>query len=240
LGIFLVPGAFFLLLRSYESSAKVTKLAMIVAVICLSVVFIGSSGTGIIVAASAVLFLIISQKLKVRKFVFMGIILAVYAVFIFFPDDFFITEYWLKFTDYLGKDVSLTSRTLIWKEAEALVLDNWLFGAGRGVEITYMGSLGEWQMTHEAHNFVLEILMEGGVVALALFGALFFKAIKGLNMSNKTHKLVFIALCVIMINGLTESTVNNFFVVAMLGVACRFANEKVDSENEKWIADSKS
>lgn len=240
LGIFLVPGVFFMLIRSYESNGAVSKLSMAVALIALVVVFIGSSGTGIIVAASTVLFLIISQKIKLKKWIFMGVIMTVYAIFIFFPEDFFITEYWLNFTDYLGKDVSLTSRTYIWRQAEELVLDSWLFGAGRGVELTYMGTMGEWQTTHEAHNFVLEILMEGGVVALALFGTLFFKAIKGLDMSNKAHKLVFIALCVIMINGLTESTVNNFFVVAMLGVACRFANEKAVPENEKWIADSKS
>ena len=240
LGIFLVPGVFFMLIRSYESNGTVSKLTMAVALIALVVVFAGSSGTGIIVAASTVLFLIISQKIKLKKWIFMGAIMTVYAIFIFFPEDFFITEYWLNFTDYLGKDVSLTLRTRIWQEAAALVSNNWLFGAGRGVEITYIGSIGKWQTTYEAHNFFLEILMEGGLVALALYAVLFFKAVKGLDMSNKAHKLAFIALCIIMINGLTESTVNNFFVVAMLGVACRFASEKVDSRDDNWIADSKS
>ncbi len=227
LSLLLIPGAFIVLLNSYESRGKINTSSIFTVLFCLLTVFIGSSGTGIIVAASTVLFLIISIKHNVRKGLFLGIILAIYAVFILFPEDFLVTEYWFRFTDFLGKDYSLTSRTHIWTLAEDIIRDNILFGAGRGTEITYLSVSGEWNTVYEAHNFVLEILMQGGVIALALFGTLFFKAVKNLNMSKRNHSLIFIALCVILINGLTESTVNNFFVVAILAIACRYADEEI-------------
>ena len=33
------------------------------------------------------------------------------------------------------------------------------------------------------------------------------------------------ALCVLLVNGLTESTLNSCFVTLMLGIACRYAAE---------------
>ena len=140
----------------------------------------------------------------------------------------------------MGKDTSLTTRTQIWKMAKDVVFENPLFGSGRGTELKYFAASGEWKIVDEAHNFILEILMEGGLVALVLFGLLFFKTVKGLDMSKGTHKLVFTALCVILINGLTESTVNNFFVIAILGVACRFANEQIAQKDDQWITDLKN
>ena len=78
---------------------------------------------------------------------------------------------------------------------------------------------------YEAHNFILEILMEGGVVAFAIFSSLFYNIVNKLNMADIRNRIVFLTLCAILINGLTESTVNNFLVTIVLGVACRYAIE---------------
>lgn len=153
------------------------------------------------------------------------VILAFYIIFILFSDDFFVTTYWLDFTDILGKDSTLTSRTTIWNIAKEIISDHWLFGSGRGTEISYVNSWGERQLIYEVHNFILEILIEGGVVALTIYSAMFYKAVKGLDMINIKNKIIFIALCVLLINGLTESTLNNFFVIIILGVACHYATE---------------
>ena len=49
------------------------------------------------------------------------------------------------------------------------------------------------------------------------------KIIFGLNMDNKKHRVLFFALCMVLINGLTESTVNNFFVTVIMAIGCRYA-----------------
>ena len=226
LGIFLIPGIFLLLINSLEKNGKVGKFTLFFAAFSLITVFIGSSGTGIVVAFCALLFLLLAIKFKPKKAIYLGVIFTIYALFLLFSDDFFLTDYWLKFTDLLGKDGTLTARTTIWNIAEGLIKDSWLFGAGRGVELSYVNTWGERQTIYEAHNFILEILMEGGIVALLLFGTLFFKAVKNLDVDDAKHKTVFIALCVLLINGLTESTVNGFLVMILLSIACRYANEQ--------------
>ena len=226
LGIFLIPGIFLLLINSLEKNGKVGKFTLFVIAFSLITVFIGSSGTGIVVAFCALLFLLLAIKFKPKKTIYLGVIFTIYALFLLFSDEFFLTDYWFKFTDLLGKDSTLTARTTIWNIAEGLIKENWLFGAGRGVELSYVNTWGERQTIYEAHNFILEILMEGGIVALLLFGTLFFKAVKHLNVDDAKHRIVFIALCVLLINGLTESTVNGFLVMILLSIACRYANEQ--------------
>lgn len=229
LGIFLIPGMFLLILSSLEKNLTVSKFTLFAIAFSLLTVFIGSSGTGIVVAFCALIFMLLAIKFKPKKPIYLGIIFTIYALFLLFSDKFFLTDYWLRFTDLLGKDSTLTARTTIWNIAEGLIKDNWLFGAGRGVELSYVNTWGERQTIYEAHNFILEILMEGGVVALLLFGLLFFKAVRRLNMEKPKHKVVFIALCVLLINGLTESTVNGFLVMMLLSIACRYANEQEKS-----------
>lgn len=226
LGIFLIPGIFLLIINSLEKNYQVSKFALFAIAFSLLTVFIGSSGTGIVVAFCALIFLLLAIKFKPKKTIYLGVIFTIYALFLLFSKDFFLTEYWLKFTDLLGKDSTLTARTTIWDIAKELIKENWLFGAGRGVELPYVNTWGERQTMYEAHNFILEILMEGGAVALLLFGLLFFKAVRRLNMENPKHRVVFIALCVLLINGLTESTVNGFLVMMLLSIACRYANEQ--------------
>lgn len=226
LGIFLIPGIFLLLINSLEKNGKVGKFTLFLIAFSLITVFIGSSGTGIVVAFCALLFLLLAIKFKPKKTIYLGVIIAIYALFLLFSDDFFLTDFWIKVTDLLGKDSTLTARTTIWNIAKGLIKDNWLFGAGRGVELSYVNTWGERQTIYEAHNFILEILMEGGIIALLLFGTLFFKAVKHLNVDDAKHKVVFIALFVLLVNGLTESTVNGFLIMILLSIACRCANEQ--------------
>ena len=241
LGIFLIPGIFFLIINSLEENNQVSKVTIFAILLGLLTIFIGSSGTGIVVAFCAMLFLLLSIWFKPQKTICLVVVITIYALFLLFSEKFFLTDYWLRFTELLGKDSTLTARTTIWGIAKGLISSNWLFGAGRGVELSYINTWGERQTIYEAHNFILEILMEGGVVALLLFGLLFFKAVRRLNMEKPKHKVVFIALCVLLINGLTESTVNVFLVMMLLSIACRYANEQESRYiGEKWIVDSKN
>jgi O-antigen ligase len=188
-------------------------------------VVIGASGTGIIVAISAVILSVVSVKIKPSKSIYLGIIFLVYALFIVFMDSLFNSELWIRFTEMLGKDSTLTSRTDLWEKSKELIGDNIIFGAGRGVEIHTVDRWGANSIIYEAHNFILEILLEGGIVALTVFGVLFFGIVKRLNLRIPKHRAVFIALCVVLINGLTESIVNVLFVTVLLGIAARFADE---------------
>ena len=225
LGMFLIPGAFLLLINSMNSKKKFSKRDFLAIGLCLISVFIGSSGTGVVVSVLAVVLMGLSAKIKPRKWIYILVILVFYAIVLLFSEDFFVTKYWLSFTELLGKDSTLTSRTTIWSIAKEIISENWFLGSGRGTEISYVNTWGERQIIYEAHNFFLEILMEGGIVALTIYSTLFYKSVKYLDMNNMKNKIIFVALCVLLINGITESTLNNFFVTIVLGIACRYAAE---------------
>ena len=225
LGIFLVPGAFVLLLNSAQTMRKTSKKTFLAIGMCLISVFLGSSGTGIVVAVCSIVLMAVATKFKPKKQQYLLIILIFYGLLILFTENFVLTRMWLFLTDLLEKDSTLTSRTAIWTAVKEMIGENWLFGGGRGTRIYYINTLGITRTSYEAHNFILEILLEGGVAALTLYATLFVKAVKRLNMNIIKNRIVFIAMCVLLINGLTESTVNNCFVTIILGIACRYAVE---------------
>ncbi len=225
LGMFLIPGAFLLLINAYTHKEKAGKGVFLGVALCLLSVFIGASGTGIVVSIITLMLILLSMKIKPRKWLCLVVILAFYALFVLFSDDFFLTEQWILFTDMLGKDNTLTARSTIWRIAKEYIGENWLFGVGRGAEIAFIDIWEIPVMFNEAHNFILEILMEGGAVALTLYALFFGGTVYGLDMNDKKDRTVFIALCVVLINGLTESNLNNFFVTILLGIACRYSQE---------------
>ena len=231
LGVFLIPSAFLLVINSFENNEKLTIGTVLLLGLSFITIIMGASGTGIVTSACAIILLIIAAKFQPQKITYLAVILSLYALLLVFTEFFFNTTFWLNFVNMLGKDSTLTSRTTIWQIVIDLVKENWLLGAGRGVEFGYVNTWGGDVIHSEAHNFILEILMCSGIVGLSLYGMLFFKTVNRLNMGITKHRMAFVALCVLLINGLTESTVNNFLVITILGIACRYAvtgNENID------------
>lgn len=225
LSIFLVPGAFFILFQAIERYGKLRWTSTVGLGLCLLSVIVGSSGTGVVVTAVAAILLLLAVKFKPPKWVYIAVILALYAILILFSETLLESKFWLSFTELLGKDGTLTSRMSIWKTVKRYIGRYWLIGVGRGARIRYINSLGMYRFNYEAHNFVLEILLESGVIGLLLYGTLLFYTIRHLNMNDLKQRMVFVALCVLLVNGLTESTLNSCFVTLMLGIACRYAAE---------------
>ena len=225
LSIFLIPGAFFILFQAIERYGKLRWTSTVGLGLCLLSVFVGSSGTGVVVTAVAAILLLLAVKFKPPKWVYIAVILALYAILILFSEQLLESKFWLSFTELLGKDGTLTSRMSIWKTVKRYIGRYWLIGVGRGARIRYINSLGMYRFNYEAHNFVLEILLECGVIGLLLYGSLLFYTIRHLNMNDLKQRMVFVALCVLLVNGLTESTLNSYFVTLMLGIACRYAAE---------------
>ena len=225
LSMFLIPGTFLLLINSLEKHNKVSKGCILAVALCLISVFIGFSGTGIVVAVLSLVLIFVSKNHKPKKKFYIGFIVFVYILFLLFSEKLFITDGWISFTKVLGKNSDLTARTTIWAIAKGIINEHWFIGAGRGTEISYINTWGERQVIYESHNFILEILMEGGIVALSIFCAFFYKCIKHLDLNDVKCRIIFVAICILLVNGLTESIVNNFFAIVILGIACRYSSE---------------
>lgn len=81
-------------------------------------------------------------------------------------------------TDRLADINKVGERQLIWQHSIERILQSPFFGYGAGTQPTY-------EFLHEigikaahAHNVILQLLLEGGIIALLLMGAIGFKTIK--------------------------------------------------------------
>lgn len=103
-------------------------------------------------------------------------------------------------------------RQLIWQHSFTRILNSPIFGYGAGTQSTY-------EFLHElniraahAHNVVLQILLEGGIIALILMGAIGFKVIKDgiMLMLNRNEKSFWIgfAVCGFAVMFLTHGMVD--------------------------------
>lgn len=96
---------------------------------------------------------------------------------------------------------------------------NWLLGLGRGATNTFRNNWGLMASANEAHNAVLELFLDGGVVGFILYAIAFTITVKKTDISTKEGKVIFIAIALIVINGLTESVTMIFTTTLILAIA---------------------
>lgn len=118
--------------------------------------------------------------------------------------------------DILGKDLTLTRRIGLWTNAIEMIRENWLFGWGnmnRGAII-----LRDYYYWY-AHNLVLDILLEGGILTLVAFLYLLFRLAKILNefTLNCIVQNCLMVIAVFMVLNLVESYFNSmYFYIPMI------------------------
>jgi len=212
--MFLVPVGFAVIINKLVRSGRIGTAEILFVLLVVGSVFWAGSAAGIVTALAMVGSLLLVRRYKPKVSMAVLIVAGVYVLIAFFTEVFMNTGWWFRFTQWMGKDVTLTSRFAIWDRVLEMIGENWLFGLGRGAEIKFVNAWGRTKISSEAHNFLLELLLEGGVTGLALFCGYFWLAVRRLDMNSKLHRVVLMANMVILVNGLVES-VNNKMVVSL-------------------------
>lgn len=117
----------------------------------------------------------IHKYLNLRMIVYIGVIISI--LFTFFN----IHIYFKKIVvTYLNKEATLSSRTLIWKEAIKYIKISPIFGSGlvENGNFIYWGYRGGVKGLWQAHNNWLQLLYDGGIVSMMIF-------LKLLNINTK-------------------------------------------------------
>lgn len=82
----------------------------------------------------------------------------------------------------LHESVNLTNRTLIWDKIFKVLKNNWILGLGvRNAQSTYVFHRGRYV---HAHNQMLQILCEGGIVSLIFYVMAILKSVTKINKDN--------------------------------------------------------
>lgn len=89
-------------------------------------------------------------------------------------------------------DMAINDRFRMWLECLERISERPLFGYGAGIQNTW-DMLGENNIyAVHAHNFILQILMEGGLVALTVMGLIGFMVIRyGIKLMRNGHSRAF-------------------------------------------------
>lgn len=216
------------MLNKYDKLRFIDKLVLLCAV---AQIFYGKSGTGIVCVVIAIIMFISKRAIKSKK-TFILTIIVLNILFLFAFDFVSETKIWGDITSWLDKSANLTARTTIWTLAKSRIGNHWLFGNGRGTELSYVNLWGELQHIFEAHNIFLQVLMCNGVAGLILYIKYLLKAIYKLDINIPQQKVIFIAIFVCLINGLTESNGDNTLFRLLIAFAY-YANSLKEEKNEK-------
>lgn len=231
LSIVLIPLLMIILLNEVRKYRKIRLRAKLCWLIGIFSIILAGSGTGIVVAVFAVFLAILFWKAKPNKYIIIGILLALYAVLIFSSSTVLGSQIWINITSALGKRSDLTNRTLVWGNLLRMMQNHWIFGLGREASNTFRNNWGLIATASEAHNAVLELFMDGGLVGFILYAVAFGIAVKKTDTSIAEGKIIFIAIVLIMINGLTESVTKIFTTTLVLAIANYYGQTRTEIED---------
>ena len=124
----------------------------------------GEAATAIIVYSVMFLCLILARKIQINRYFYTGCgLVAFLNVFLLFIRKMAFME---PIFASLGKDITMSTRTILWDKVIPVVESSFLFGYGISDNMWYIHH-GKYLM--EAHNMVLSYMLQGGIVLLVLF-----------------------------------------------------------------------
>lgn len=132
----------------------------------------------------------------------------------------------------LHRTTTLTSRTVIWEKAIALIKNNLLIGIGYKVNTTFQSLIHG----SSAHNEYLFMLLQGGVILLVFFYLFFIVSKKAMEKYSTTYvSRVFVALYFsLFIQFLTETHMHRMVpLLALIGCADIMIRDELTSQNSE-------
>lgn len=216
LTIILIPLAFCYLVNSLYHNRKLKTIDYFIYFLNVIVCIIGSSGTGMVVGFFAILATIFFNKAIPKRMLFL-IVLSTFIILVFFTNSLLNSQFWINFTNFIGKDATLTSRINVWDEAILLIRDKFILGNGSGKPIFYYDKFGYYNNVTEAHNFVLEILYTTGIFGFVMFGIFTLSSLKPLFIDRSTiSNVIFLSIIILLINGISESVSGQLLTIILI------------------------
>ena len=134
----------------------------------------------------------------------------------------------------LHKDLTFTNRTGIWDRTIAYINKSILFGSGLEPS-TIRSTKNNFIYGINAHNFILEIMYQGGILALISFVAILISACKKLYKykNNMVSKVVSFVIFVLFLMMITEYyNIQFIFIVLVFAFNIEYIIKKIGDSNE--------
>jgi O-antigen ligase len=179
--------------------------------------YLAGSGTGIVIVLMILMYILLNSKIKPSFFLlFMLYIIAFFTIVIFRLQEILFKNFII---NVLHKSITFSDRTFIWDAVLLALKKSWLVGYGRdnNVILSSVSFLG----VDQAHNGLLEISLESGILGLGIFLCILIFIGKRLDKFKHTFESSLISFSIFMylIIGLTESIFYRieFWIILILG-----------------------
>lgn len=196
--------------------------------ICLLTAFLSGSSTALLCTLLLVFFIKFSRWKNLRIFDKWRIwLLGYFAIlFLILTNNEFISNIISLLT---GKG-TFTGRNLLWNEAIQLIKLSPFYGYGR----SEVGHIDIWYGNFSSHNFILEMLLEGGIIALILWFCVILTALSKIKyISNLKIKRIFILSIFIFFIALSmEAQVHSVFLFVIISLLYAHNSEIKGEKNE--------
>lgn len=244
LGYPCVVGLFLVLLNDYLNKEK-WKVQWYVVVYGLTMALnfsVGSMMGAIVLLGYLVLPFVRKLFRKFDIMFFAGLVGTLLVIFIFFneavlgfPPIRFVIE------NVLGKDITLTNRTIIWDVAMEKILEHpiWGYGVGDTGNVFTIANIDGRIATYSAHNQFLQTWYEGGTITMIAFVVFLLTGSVLLKRSSDKQIPLYTSLAVttLLIMILTEAPgFDSIYFVLNLGVSLVLCLEQ-DQKNIAQIRD---
>ncbi len=168
------------------------------------------SGSGILALSLMIILVIIIQYKKEKpKLEFIQYQNAVIVYLLFFVSICLLNmvSLWAPIiVGFLGKDMTFTNRTYIWEIAIKQILKSPIIGYGKCDTRDYILFAGYYWY---AHNLILDIILQGGIIALLSFGGVIIKC--GRKTESYLDKMCVAGIFTMLMINLIESFVNSIY-----------------------------
>ncbi len=191
-------------------------LAYILNIVSMLTAAIMWSATGIVCMMVFILLLLFTCRIFWRKILnplwtYTGII-AVNIMIIFMNIQNFFVSF---ITEFLGKNLTLSGRVEMWKQAVNMIKQKWLLGYGISNGHGYIFWRGKFYYTH---NGILEVLIQGGILALVMF--IMMIAAQTINLykyrANKVEAVLLAGNMANMVGLLAEAYITQIPIYALM------------------------
>lgn len=161
---------------SYKMYYKIRFTSLLYMILCCISLYIVDAATAFIIVTIYVAFLVVFVNYCENKYVklilnifsvrtIIIITLIITTIVVFLQDMDFVANTFSGIFDSMNRDTSFTGRTVIWSKSIEIIQQNLWFGQGVVDSVLYGNLTGLEAGTH-AHNYILNILVMGGIVCL--------------------------------------------------------------------------
>ncbi|SDC07252.1 O-Antigen ligase [Terribacillus halophilus] len=179
--------------------------------------YLAGSGTGTVIVFLLILYILLHKKIKPTFIVLFLIYISTFLTIVIFRLQEILFKNFI--VNVLHKSLTFSDRTFIWDVTIDAVKNSWLIGYGRdnNIILTKVSSLG----VDQAHNGLLEISLESGVLGVLVFIYILLLIGRRLDEYRLSFEasLISVTIFLYLIIGLTESIFYRieFWIVLILG-----------------------